>query len=76
MPKCDEPKIDSTSDEATEIFLTKDEINFLNKNFDRLGFSYLLSVSSDSDYLIFPKLPQKQGESVFQKEQGFALLLL
>lgn len=27
-------------------------------------------------YLIFPKLPQKQGESVFQKEQGFALLLL
>jgi len=27
-------------------------------------------------YLIFPKLTQKQGESVFQKEQGFALLLL
>ena len=49
MPKCDEPKIDSTSDEATEIYLTTDEIMFMKKNLDILGFSYLLSVSSDSD---------------------------
>jgi hypothetical protein len=63
MPKCDEPKIDSTSDEATEIFLTKDEINFLNKNFDRLGFSYLLSVSSDSDKLLIENIISKiKGE--------------
>lgn len=32
---------DGIYDKTTEIFLTKDEIDFLNKNFDRLGFSYL-----------------------------------
>ena len=47
MPKCDEPKIDSTSDECNaEIYLTTDETMFMKKNLDILGFSYLLSVSS------------------------------
>ena len=56
MPKCDEPKIDSTSDEATEIYLTTDEIMFMKKNLDILGFSYLLSVSSDSDKQIIENI--------------------
>lgn len=56
MPKCDEPKIDSTSDEATEIYLTTDETMFMKKNLDILGFSYLLSVSSDSDKLLIEKV--------------------
>ncbi|GEM_PF-381147 len=54
---------DGIYDKTTEIFLTKDEINFLNKNFDRLGFSYLLSVSSDSDKLLIENIISKiKGE--------------
>lgn len=63
MPKCDEPKIDSTSDEATEIYLTTDETMFMKKNLDILGFSYLLSVSSDSDKRIIENIISKiKGE--------------
>ncbi len=54
---------DGIYDKTTEIFLTKDEINFLNKNLDRLGFSYLLSVSSDSDKLLIENIISKiKGE--------------
>lgn len=63
MSKCDEPKIDSTSDEATEIYLTTDETMFMKKNLDILGFSYLLSVSSDSDKLLIENIISKiKGE--------------
>lgn len=63
MPKCDEPNIDSTSDEATEIYLTTDETMFMKKNLDILGFSYLLSVSSDSDKRIIENIISKiKGE--------------
>ena len=63
MPKCDELKIDSTSDEATEIYLTTDETMFMKKNLDILGFSYLLSVSSDSDKRIIENIISKiKGE--------------
>lgn len=63
MPKCDEPKIYSTSDEATEIYLTTDETMFMKKNLDILGFSYLLSVSSDSDKLLIENIISKiKGE--------------
>ena len=63
MPKCYEPKIDSTSDEATEIYLTTDETMFMKKNLDILGFSYLLSVSSDSDKLLIENIISKiKGE--------------
>lgn len=63
MPKCDEPKIDNTSDEATEIYLTTDETMFMKKNLDILGFSYLLSVSSDSDKLLIENIISKiKGE--------------
>ena len=63
MPKCDEPKIDRTSDEATEIYLTTDETMFMKKNLDILGFSYLLSVSSDSDKLLIENIISKiKGE--------------
>lgn len=63
MPKCDEPKIDSTSDEATEIYLTTDETMFMKKNLDILGFSYLFSVSSDSDKLLIENIISKiKGE--------------
>lgn len=44
-PKCDEPNNYSTSDEATEIYLTTDETMFMKKNLDILGFSYLLYYS-------------------------------
>lgn len=61
--KCDEPNSDSTSDEAIEIYLTTDEIMFMKKNLDRLGFSYLLSVSSDSDKQIIENIISKiKGE--------------
>lgn len=54
---------DGIYDKTTEIFLTKDEIDFLNKNFDQLGFSYLLSVSSDSDKLLIENIISKiKGE--------------
>ena len=61
--KCDELNNDSTSGEATEIYLTIDEIMFMKKNLDRLGFSYLLSVSSDSDKQIIENIISKiKGE--------------
>ena len=63
MPKCDEPNNYSTSDEATEIYLTTDETMFMKKNLDILGFSYLLSVSSDSDKRIIENIISKiKGE--------------
>lgn len=62
-PKCDELNNYSTSDEATEIFLTTDETMFMKKNLDILGFSYLLSVSSDSDKRIIENIISKiKGE--------------
>lgn len=62
-PKCDEPNNYSTSDEATEIYLTTDETMFMKKNLDILGFSYLLSVSSDSDKRIIENIISKiKGE--------------
>lgn len=61
--KCDEPNNYSTSDEATEIYLTTDETMFMKKNLDILGFSYLLSVSSDSDKRIIENIISKiKGE--------------
>ena len=61
--KCDEPNSGSTSDEAIEIYLTTDEIMFMKKNLDRLGFSYLLSVSSDNDKQIIENIISKiKGE--------------
>lgn len=62
-PKCDELNNYSTSDEATEIYLTTDETMFMKKNLDILGFSYLLSVSSDSDKRIIENIISKiKGE--------------
>ncbi len=61
--KYDELNNDSTSGEAAEIYLTIDEIMFMKKNLDRLGFSYLLSVSSDSDKQIIENIISKiKGE--------------
>lgn len=65
-PKCDEPNNYSTSDEATEIYLTTDETMFMKKNLDILGFSYLLSVSSDSDKRII----ENGGIKVIETEKG------